>query len=171
MSIHDFLCMPSLDKVMVREEPHELGTSILSRVADRTTSHVPAGTIIPPVSPEEIAVTRPNRNVVIKTDHTAKRKASPRPKISTNTAKRTRLSQKVSGVCSSRLAAGDGVKETDDGTLDDDSQCDGPEFSMEDNGNLNDVNQDKEVEAHAKLSGDVRRTTRASSHASHGKLV
>ncbi|GJX87549.1 hypothetical protein Tco_0339563 [Tanacetum coccineum] len=140
MSIHDFLCMPSLDKVTVREEPHELGTSILSRVADRTTSHVPAGTVIPPASPEEIAVTRPNRNVVTKTDHAAKRKASPGPEISTNTAKRTRLSQKVSGAGSSGLAAGDGVKQTDDGILDDDGQCDRLEFSMEDNGNLNDVN-------------------------------
>ncbi|GJZ06097.1 hypothetical protein Tco_0539890 [Tanacetum coccineum] len=190
MSIHAFLCMPSLDKVTVREEPHELGTSILSRVVDRTTSHVPAGTVIPPTSPEEIAVTRPDRNVVTKTDRAAKRKASPRPEISTNTAKRTRLSQKVYWVGSSGLAARDGVKETNDGILDDDGQCDGPEFSMEDNGNLNDVNQgehinviplqtfdsilgldvtclpvllpDKEVEAHAELSGDVRRTTRAS---------
>ncbi|GKG50571.1 hypothetical protein Tco_0521671, partial [Tanacetum coccineum] len=94
---------------------HELGTSILSRVVDRTTSHVPAGTVIPPTSPEEIAVTRPDRNVVTKTDRAAKRKASPRPEISTNTAKRTRLSH----------------------------------------------------EAHAELSRDVRRTTRASSHVSH----
>ncbi|GJV18263.1 hypothetical protein Tco_1363586 [Tanacetum coccineum] len=149
----------------------------------------------PSNSPEAIAVTRPDRNVVTKTDRVAKRKASPRPEISTNTAKRTRLSQKVYGVGSSGLAARDGVKETNDGILDDDGQCDGPEFSMEDNGNLNDVNQgehinviplrtfdsilgldvtylpvllpDKEVEAHAELSGDVRRTTRASSHVSH----
>ncbi|GKE85422.1 hypothetical protein Tco_1559164 [Tanacetum coccineum] len=82
--------------------------------------------------------------------------------------------------------------------LDDDDQRDGLEFSVEDVGNLNDVGQgehinvillqtfdpslrldvtyppilllDKEVEAHAELSGGVRRTTRASSHASHGKL-
>ncbi|GJV32148.1 hypothetical protein Tco_1392548 [Tanacetum coccineum] len=38
MSIYDFLCMPSLDKVTVREEPHRLETSILGRVADSTTS-------------------------------------------------------------------------------------------------------------------------------------
>ncbi|GJX87550.1 hypothetical protein Tco_0339564 [Tanacetum coccineum] len=145
MSIHDFLCMPSLDKVTVREEPHELGTSILSRVVDRTTSHVPAGTVIPPASLEEIAVTRPDRNVVMKTDHAAKQKASLGPKISTNTAKRTRLSQKVSGAGSSGLAARDGVKQTDDGILDDDGQCDGLEFSMEDNGNLNDVNQGEHI--------------------------
>ncbi|GKB83772.1 hypothetical protein Tco_0950667 [Tanacetum coccineum] len=140
MSIHAFLCMPSLDKVMVREEPHELGTSILSRVVDRTTSHVPAGTIIPPVSPEEIAVTRPDRNI----------------------------ESESAWAGSSGLAAVDGVEQTDDGTLDDDGQRDGSEFAMEDIGNLNDVSQDKEVEAHAELSGGVRRTTRASSHASHG---
>ncbi|GKD64781.1 hypothetical protein Tco_1306889, partial [Tanacetum coccineum] len=51
MSIYDFLCMPSLDKVMVREEPHGLDTSILGRVADRTTSPAPAGTAIPRASP------------------------------------------------------------------------------------------------------------------------
>ncbi|GJY47535.1 hypothetical protein Tco_0436598, partial [Tanacetum coccineum] len=38
MSIYDFLCMPSLDKVTVRKEPHRLETSILGRVADSTTS-------------------------------------------------------------------------------------------------------------------------------------
>ncbi|GJT58619.1 hypothetical protein Tco_1002152 [Tanacetum coccineum] len=41
MSIYDFLCMPSLDKVTVREE-HRLETSILGRVADSTTSPTPA---------------------------------------------------------------------------------------------------------------------------------
>ncbi|GJV38331.1 hypothetical protein Tco_1410808 [Tanacetum coccineum] len=198
MSIHDFLCMPSLDKATVREEPHELGTYILGRVADRTTSPAPAGIAIPHASPEEIAVTRPDPKVVTKDDHVAKQKTSIGPEISTNTAKRTRLSQKVSGAGSSGLAARDGVEQTDDGTLDDDGQRDGSEFAMEDIGNLNDVSQgehinviplqtfdpslgldvtyppillpDKEVEARAKLSGGVRRTTRASSHASHGKL-
>ncbi|GJZ60336.1 hypothetical protein Tco_0616152 [Tanacetum coccineum] len=196
MSIHDFLCMPSLEKATVREEPHELGTSILSRVADHTTPPAPAGTAIPRASLEEIAVTRPDRNVVAKADHAAKRKTSTGPEISTNTTKRTRLSQKVSGAGSSGLAAGDEVEQTDDGTLDDDDQRDGLEFAVEDVGNLNDVGQgehinviplrtfdpslgldvtyppillpDKEVEAHAELSGGVRRTTRASSHASHG---
>ncbi|GJX23548.1 hypothetical protein Tco_0227993 [Tanacetum coccineum] len=190
MSIHDFLCMPSLEKATVREEPHELGTSILSRVADHTTPPAPAGTAIPRASPEEIAVTRPDRNVVAKADHAAKRKTSTGPEISTNTTKRTRLSQKVSRAGSSGLAAGDEVEQTDDGTLDDDDQRDGLEFVVEDVGNLNDVGQgkhinviplrtfdpspgldvtyppillpDKEVEAHAELSGDVRRTTRAS---------
>ncbi|GJY42088.1 hypothetical protein Tco_0429358 [Tanacetum coccineum] len=196
MSIHDFLCMPSLEKAMVREEPHELGTSILSRVADHTTPPAPVRTDIPRAFLVEIAVTRPDCNVVAKADHTAKRKTSTGPKISTNTTKRTRLSQKVSRAGPSGLAAGDEVEQTDDGTLDNDDQRDGLEFSMEDVGNLNDVGQgghinviplrtfdpslgldvtyppillpDKEVEAHAELSGDVKRTTRASSHASHG---
>nr|GEW61443.1 hypothetical protein [Tanacetum cinerariifolium] len=117
IGIHDFLCMPSLDKATVWEEPRELGTSILGRVADRTTSPVLAGTTIPR---------------------------------------------------SSGLAAGDEVEQTDDGTIDDDGQGDGSEFAMEDIGNLNVVSQDKEVKAHAKLFGVMRRTTRASSHVSHG---
>ncbi|GJR17114.1 hypothetical protein Tco_0965641 [Tanacetum coccineum] len=196
MSIYDFLCMPSLEKATVREEPHELGTSILSRVIDRTTPPAPAGAAIPHASPEEIVVTRPDPNVVAKADHAAKRKTSTGPEISTNTTKRTRLSQRVSGAGSSGLAAGDGVEQTDDGTLDDDDQRDGSESAMENVENLNDVGQgehinviplrtfdpslgldvtyppillpDKEVGAHAELSGGVRRTTRASSHASHG---
>ncbi|GJY51854.1 hypothetical protein Tco_0442701 [Tanacetum coccineum] len=81
MSIYDFLCMPSLDKATVREEPHGLDTSILGRVVDRTTSPAPAGTAIPRASLEEIAVTRPDRKVVIKADHAAKRKASTGPEM------------------------------------------------------------------------------------------
>ncbi|GKC51094.1 hypothetical protein Tco_1073839, partial [Tanacetum coccineum] len=123
MSIHDFLCMPSLEKATVREEPHELGTSILGRVADRTTPPAPAGTAIPRASLEEIVITRPD----------------------------------LSGASSSGLAADDGVEHTDDGTLDDDGQRNGSEFAME-----------KEVKTHAELSGGARRTTRASSYASHG---
>ncbi|GJR67461.1 hypothetical protein Tco_0013526 [Tanacetum coccineum] len=165
MSIHDFLCMPSLEKAMVQEEPHQLGTSILGRVADRTTPPALAGTAIPRASPEEIAVTRPDHNVVTKANHAAKQKTSTGPEISTNTTKRTRLSQKVSGAGSSGLAAEDGVEQIDDGTLDDDGQRDGSEFAMEDIGNLNDVGQDKEVKTRAELSGSARRTTRASSHA------
>ncbi|GJR34314.1 hypothetical protein Tco_1209998 [Tanacetum coccineum] len=196
MSIHDFLCMPSLEKATVREEPHELGTSILGRVVDRTTPPAPTGTAIPHASPEEIAVTRPDPNVVAKADHAAKRKTSTGPEVSTNTTKRTRLSQRVSGAGSSGLAAGDGVEQTDDGTLDDDDRRDGSESAMENVQNLNDFGQgkhinviplrnfdpslgldvtyppillpDKEVGAHAELSGGARRTTRASSHASHG---
>ncbi|GJY51855.1 hypothetical protein Tco_0442702 [Tanacetum coccineum] len=119
--------------------------------------------------------------------------------ISTNAANKTRSSKKGSGVGSSELANGDEVEQTDDGTLDDDDQRDGSEFATEDIGNLNDVSQgdhinviplqtfdpslgldvtyppillpDKEVEAHAELSGGVRRAARASFHASHGKLV
>ncbi|GJY95533.1 hypothetical protein Tco_0511894 [Tanacetum coccineum] len=196
MSIYDFLCMPSLDKATIREEPHRLDTCILGRVADRTTSPAPAGTAIPRASLEEITVTRPDHKVVTKADHAAKRKASTGPKISTNAAKKTRSSKKGSGAGSSRLAARDEVEQTDDGTLDDDDQRDGSEFAMEDIGNLNDVSQgehinviplrtfdpslgldvtyppillpDKEVEAHAELSGGVRRATRASFHTSHG---
>ncbi|GJR04369.1 hypothetical protein Tco_0527353 [Tanacetum coccineum] len=58
--LEDCLCMPSLEKATVREEPHELGTSILGRVVDRTTLPAPAGTAIPHASLEEIAVTRPD---------------------------------------------------------------------------------------------------------------
>ncbi|GKB80277.1 hypothetical protein Tco_0947172 [Tanacetum coccineum] len=199
MSIHDFLCMPSLERTTVREEPHELGTSILGRVADRTTPPAPAGTTIPHASPEEIVVTLPGPNVVEKADHAAKQKTTTGPEISTNTTKKTRLSQRASRAGSSGLAAGDGVQQNDDGTLDDDGQRDGSEFVMGGVGNLNDVDQgehinviplqtfdpslgldviyppillpDKEVGAHAEPSGSMRRTTRASSHASHGKLV
>ncbi|GKE60509.1 hypothetical protein Tco_1510876 [Tanacetum coccineum] len=135
MSIYDFLCMPSLDKVMVREEPHGLDTYILDRVVDRTTSPAPAGTAIPSAFLEEIAVTRPDL--------------------------KTRSSKKGSGAGSSRQATRDGVKQTDDGTLYDDDQRDGPEFAMEDIESLNDVSQDKEVEPHGELSRGVRRNTRA----------
>ncbi|GJT14720.1 hypothetical protein Tco_0873426, partial [Tanacetum coccineum] len=120
MSIYDFLCMPSLDKATVREEPHGLDTSILGRVADRTTSPALVGTAIPRASPKEIVVTRPNHKVVTKADHAAKRKASTRPEISTNVAKKTRSSKKGSGAGSSGLAAGDEVEQTDNGTLDND---------------------------------------------------
>ncbi|GKC17103.1 hypothetical protein Tco_1013885, partial [Tanacetum coccineum] len=141
MSIHDFLCMPSLDKSTVREEPHELGTSILGRVIDRTTSLVPAGTDIPCTSLEKIAVTRPDRNVVTKADHAAKRKASTGPEISTNVTKRTRSSKKGSGEGSSEQAARD-------------------EFAMEGNESLYDVSPG--------AAWGVRRTTRASFRAPYG---
>ncbi|GKE96211.1 hypothetical protein Tco_1581066, partial [Tanacetum coccineum] len=111
-------------------------------LADHTTPPAPAGATIPRASLEEIAVTRPDRDVVAKADHAAKQKTSIGLEISTNMTKRTRLYQKVSGAGSSGLAVGD---ERND-----------------------DVGQDKEVEAHAEQSGGVRRTTRASSHASHG---
>ncbi|GJW28616.1 hypothetical protein Tco_0045491 [Tanacetum coccineum] len=185
--------------IPISEEPHELGTSILGRVAYRTTSPVPAGTDIPCASPEEIAVTRPDRNVVTKADHAAKRKASTGPEISTNVTKRTKSSKKGSGAGSSEQTARDEVEQTDDGTLDDDDQRDGPEFAMEGNESLHDVSPgepinviplrtfdpsigldviyppillpDKEVEPHQELPGGVRRTTRASFRAPYGKLV
>nr|GEV26584.1 hypothetical protein [Tanacetum cinerariifolium] len=111
--------MPSLDKATVQEEPHELGTSILGRVVDRTTSPALAGTAIP-------------QSLYWVADiHQYSQKDQIEPE----------------GVWS--------------------SQRDGLEFVLEDIGNLNDVSQDKEVKTHAELSGGVRRTTRASSHASH----
>ncbi|GKB94473.1 hypothetical protein Tco_0980610 [Tanacetum coccineum] len=169
MSIHDFLCMPSLDKVTIREEPHGLDTSILGRGVEHTTSPTPAGTAIPRASLEEIVVTRPDHKVVTKADHVAKRKASTRPEISTNAAKKTRSSKKGSGAGSSGQSAIDGVEQVDDGTLgDDDDQHDDTEFAMEGIESLNDVSQDKEVEPRTELSGGVRRATRASFHASHG---
>nr|GEX94192.1 hypothetical protein [Tanacetum cinerariifolium] len=142
MSIYDFLCMSSLDKVMVREEPHGLDTSILGRVADRTTSPAPAGTTVPRASPEEITVTRPDRKVVTKADLVAKQKASTGPEISTNVSKKTRSNKKGSGACFSGQAVGDEVKQTNDGTLDDDDdQRDGSKFAMEGIECLNDVSQ------------------------------
>ncbi|GKF54406.1 hypothetical protein Tco_0161316, partial [Tanacetum coccineum] len=60
---YDFLCMPSLDKVTVKEEPHGIDTSILDRVVDHTISPAPAGTAIPHAILGEIVVTRPNHKV------------------------------------------------------------------------------------------------------------
>nr|GEY86835.1 hypothetical protein [Tanacetum cinerariifolium] len=171
MSIHDFLCLPSLDKATVREEPHGLNTFILGRVADRTTSPAPAGTAIPRASSEEISVTPPDPKVVTKADHTAKRKAYTRPEISTNVARRTRSSKKVCGAGFGGLAAEDEVEHTDDEALYEGDQRDGLEFAMENIKNLNDVIQDKEVEAYAGLSEGVKGATRASLHESHSKLV
>ncbi|GJX56287.1 hypothetical protein Tco_0286184, partial [Tanacetum coccineum] len=199
LSIHDFCCMPSLDKVTVREEPHGLDTSILDRVADRTTSPALAGTTIPRASLEEIAITWPDGKVVTKADNAAKRKASIGSEISTNATKKTQSSKKGSGAGSSGQAAGDGVEQADDGTLDDDDQRDYPEFATEDIKSLNDANQgehkniiplrtsdssigldviyppillpDKEVEPYGELSGGVRRTTRTGFCVSHGKIV
>ncbi|GJV84386.1 hypothetical protein Tco_1524284 [Tanacetum coccineum] len=165
MSIYDFLCMPSLDNVTIREEPHKIGTSILGRVADRTTSPAPAGTAIPRASLEEIAVTRPDPKVVTKADHAAKQKASTRPMISTNAAKKTRSSKTGSGASSSGHASRDEVEQTDDGTLDDDDQRDGPEFAMEGNESLNDVSPGSRASSGAFWG--VRRTTRASFRALH----
>nr|GEV02193.1 hypothetical protein [Tanacetum cinerariifolium] len=175
MSVYDFLCMPFLDKVMVREEPHGLDTSILDRVVNHTTSPAPAGTAIP-----------------------SKQKASIRPEISTNVTKKTRSSKKVSRAGSSGQAARDGVKQADDGTIDDGDHHDDTEFTMEDIEIPNDVSQgehinvtplrtfdpsigldaiyplilipDKEVKPHVKISRGIRRTTRASLYAYHAKM-
>ncbi|GJT62930.1 hypothetical protein Tco_1006463 [Tanacetum coccineum] len=79
---------------------------------------------------EEIAVTRPDRKVVIKADNVAKRKASTMSEISTNVTKKTRSSKKGFEAGSSRQAAGDGVEQADDGTLDDDDHHDGSEYCL-----------------------------------------
>ncbi|GKB81071.1 hypothetical protein Tco_0947966 [Tanacetum coccineum] len=197
--IYDFLFMPSLDKVTVREEPHGLDTSILGRVADRTTSPAPAGTAIPRAFLKEIVVTQPDPRVVTKADHAAKRKSSNRPEISTNAAKKTKSSKKRSGAGSSGQSAGDRVEQAVDGTLNDDDQHDDTEFSMEGIERFNDVSQgkhinviplrtfnpsigldviyppillpDKEVKPDAELFGGVRRAARADFRTSYGKLV
>nr|GEU33636.1 hypothetical protein [Tanacetum cinerariifolium] len=146
MSIYDFLCMPSLDKVTIkiREEPHGLDTSILGRFADRTN------------------------HLLQRDDHAAKQNAFTGPEISTNVAKKAKSNKKGSGAGSSGHAVEDEVDQTYDGTLDDDDdQHNGLEFAMEGIENLNDVSQYKEVEAHAELSRGVRRATRASFYTSY----
>nr|GFD01756.1 hypothetical protein [Tanacetum cinerariifolium] len=112
---------------------------------------------------KEVGVTRPDRKVVTKTDHVAKRKSSIGPEISTNVAKKTRSNKKGSGAGSSGQAAGDEVEQTDDGTLNDDDQRDGSEFAIEGIESLN-----NEVKPYAELSGGMRRATRVSFYASHG---
>ncbi|GJS21808.1 hypothetical protein Tco_0450440 [Tanacetum coccineum] len=199
MSIYDFLCMPSLDGGAVREEPHGLDTSILDGVADHTTSPALAGASIPRATLEETIVTRPDRKVVTKADNAAKQKASSRPEVSTNVTKKTKSSKKGTRAGSTGQAARGGVDQVDDDTLDDGDQRDDTEFAMEDIESVNDVIQgehinvillqtfdpsigldvtyplillpDKEVKPHVELSGGVRKTTRASFCASHGKLV
>ncbi|GKD82697.1 hypothetical protein Tco_1349536, partial [Tanacetum coccineum] len=104
----------------------------------------------------DLCITRPNHKVVTKADNAAKRKASTGPEIYTNATKKTRSSKKGSGAGSSRQSAGDGVKQADDGTFDDDDRREDTEFSMEGIENLNDFSQDKEVEPHVELSRGVR---------------
>ncbi|GJV66368.1 hypothetical protein Tco_1477196 [Tanacetum coccineum] len=144
MSIYDFLCMLSLDGVAIREEPHGLDTSLLDRVADHTTAPTPAGAAIPRATLEETAVTQTNR--------------------------KTKVGKKGSEAGSSRHAAGCGVEQVDDGTLNNGDQGDDTDFSAKDIESFNDVSQDKEVTTHVESSGGMRRTTRASSHVSHDKL-
>ncbi|GJU49377.1 hypothetical protein Tco_1218932, partial [Tanacetum coccineum] len=162
MSIYDFLCMPSLDKVTVREEPHGLDTSILGRVVDRTTSPAPTGDtrhnaekkllyyaprMYLPMWPKK---TEPSKD---RANHVANRKASTGPEISTNAANKTRSNKKGSGAGSSGQAVGDEVKQTNGGTLDDDDQRDGSEFAILDVIYPLILLPDKEVELHAELSG------------------
>ncbi|GJX33372.1 hypothetical protein Tco_0243227 [Tanacetum coccineum] len=157
MSIYDFLCMPSLDKLTVREEPHGLDTSILGRVVDRTTSPAPAGTGIPYAFLEEIAITRPNHKVVTKADHAAKRKASTGPEISTN---RDGSKFAMEGIESlNDVSQGEHINVIPLRTFD-------PSIGLDVIYPLI-LLLDKEVEAHAELSRGVRRVIRASFHASH----
>ncbi|GKC04693.1 hypothetical protein Tco_0996303 [Tanacetum coccineum] len=159
MSVYDFLCMLSLDKGTVRDEPHGLDNSVLGWVAHDTTLPTP-GTAIPRATPEQIVVdlmTRssnkgPECKVVTKADNAAKRKASTRPEISTNATKKTRSSNKGSRVGSSKQATGD----EDEVHIGLDVTY--PPIPLPDN----------EVEPHVELCGGVRRTTRASYHASRG---
>ncbi|GJR20656.1 hypothetical protein Tco_0969183 [Tanacetum coccineum] len=128
-------------------KPHDIPEGVLVR--SRALVEFWLNSMVDPVLlslVSEIVVTRPDPKVVTKADHVAKQKTSTRSEISTNAAKKTRSSQKVSGAGSSGLAAGDGVEQTNDGTLNDDGQRDGSEFSME----------------------EPRRATRASFYASHG---
>ncbi|GKC20989.1 hypothetical protein Tco_1023139, partial [Tanacetum coccineum] len=103
VSIYDFLCMPSLDGVAIREEPHGLDTSLLDRVADHTTTPTPLWAAIPRATPEETAVTRPDR--------------------------KTKVGKKGSEAGSSRQAARGEVEQVDDDTLDDGDQVDDTEFA------------------------------------------
>ncbi|GKB79003.1 hypothetical protein Tco_0945898, partial [Tanacetum coccineum] len=119
VSIYDFLCMPSLDGVAIREEPHGLDTSLLDRVADHTTTPTPLWAAIPRATPEETAVTRPDR--------------------------KTKVGKKGSEAGSSRQAAGGGVEQVDDGTLDDGDQGDDTEFAAEDIESFNDVSQGEHI--------------------------
>ncbi|GKF13268.1 hypothetical protein Tco_0054730, partial [Tanacetum coccineum] len=123
----------------LREEPHNLDTSLLDRVADRTTSHASAGTAIPRASQRKLLLP----GLII------------------------RSSKKGSEAGSSGHAARDRVKHDDNGTLDDDDQRDGLEFAMEDIESFHNVSPDKEVEHDVERSGGVRRTNRASFRTSH----
>ncbi|GJZ56835.1 hypothetical protein Tco_0612329 [Tanacetum coccineum] len=92
----------------------------------------------------------PECKVVTKADNAAKRKASTRPEISTNATKKTRSSNKGSRAGSSKQATGD----EDEVHIGLDVTY--PPIPLPDN----------EVEPHVELCGGVRRTTRASYHAS-----
>ncbi|GJS05031.1 putative reverse transcriptase domain-containing protein [Tanacetum coccineum] len=90
--------MPSLDGTTIREEPHDLGTSLLDQVVDHTMTPAPLGTAIPKTTLKETTVTRPDRRVVIKAKNAAKQKASTRPEVSTNATKRTKVGDDTESV-------------------------------------------------------------------------
>ncbi|GKA25011.1 hypothetical protein Tco_0711044 [Tanacetum coccineum] len=129
--------------VKLRDIPE--GVLVRSEGCDHTTSPTLAGAGIPHATPEETVITRPNRKVVTKADNVAKRKASTRPEVSTNVTKKTKSSKKRSGAGFSGHAAGCGVEQVDDDTLDDGDQRDDTEFVMEDIESLNDVSQGEHI--------------------------
>ncbi|GJU12334.1 hypothetical protein Tco_1134730, partial [Tanacetum coccineum] len=92
MSIYDFIGIPSLNGAKVREEAHNFGTPLMGRFVDHTTTPALTGTA----------------------KNAAKRKASTRPKVSTNVTKKTKVDKK-----NPRVGSGDGSEHNDDDTLDD----------------------------------------------------
>ncbi|GKE01583.1 hypothetical protein Tco_1389566 [Tanacetum coccineum] len=146
MSIYDFLCMPSLDKVTVREEPHGLDTSILGRVADRTTLPAPAGTTVPRASPkgQRYLPMRPRRP----------------DRARNGLEQHDGLKFAIEGIESlNNVSQGEYINVIPLRTFNPSIGLDMiyPPILL----------PDKEVEPHAELSGGVRRATRASFHASH----
>ncbi|GJV69015.1 hypothetical protein Tco_1484524 [Tanacetum coccineum] len=91
---------------------------------------------------QEIAITLPDRKVVTKAENVAKQNASTRLEVSTNVTKKTEVGKKGSGA------------ESVSDYFDD----------------LDGVNQDKEVALYVESSRGMIRTTRASSHVSHGTI-
>ncbi|PWA48008.1 hypothetical protein CTI12_AA393550 [Artemisia annua] len=160
MSIHDFLLMPSWDGTEVKEEPHDLDTSIIQRVVDRATPPALEGTPIPAPTVEETIATRADPGVVTKAKNAAKRKASTWPQVSTNATRNKKVAKKNSEVGSSGRAASDGSDQVDDDIQDDDTEFAADHFKRPE-----EVNKDKEVSdaPHAESSVTLRETTQSGS--------
>ncbi|GJT25639.1 hypothetical protein Tco_0895576 [Tanacetum coccineum] len=141
---------------------------LMLRHSDNTVMSIYNFLCMPSLNEEETVIIRPDRKVVTKADNAAKRKAFIGSEVSTNATKKTKVGKKGSGAGSGGQATRGGAEQVDDGTLNDDDQGDDTKFVVKDIESFNDVSQDKEVEPHAELSRGARRTTRASSHASHG---
>nr|GFC80907.1 hypothetical protein [Tanacetum cinerariifolium] len=122
MSIYNFLCMPSLDGVAIKEEPHGLNSSLLDRVVVHTIAHALAGA-----------------------KNAANRKASSEPEESTDETKKTKVGKKGSVAGSSGHTAKGRVEQVDDGTLNDGDQGDDTEFAAEDIESFNDVSQGEHI--------------------------